>query len=68
MSAFETMLEEVRGCQACGPKLPLGARPVLQASKAARLLLRAKHLVQKFTVRASLFRIDLETGCGNGQD
>lgn len=42
MSAFETMLEEVRGCQECGPKLPLGARPVLQASKAARLLIASQ--------------------------
>ena len=42
MSAFENMLEEVRGCQACAPILPLGARPVLQASKAARILIASQ--------------------------
>lgn len=42
MSAFEKMLEDVRACQACAPMLPLGARPVLQASKAARLLIASQ--------------------------
>lgn len=42
MSAFETMLDEVRGCRMCAPLLPLGARPVLQASKAARILIASQ--------------------------
>lgn len=36
------MLDEVRGCRMCAPLLPLGARPVLQASKAARILIASQ--------------------------
>lgn len=36
------MLDEVRGCRMCAPMLPLGARPVLQASKAARILIASQ--------------------------
>lgn len=42
MISFETMLDEVRGCRMCAPMLPLGARPVLQASKAARILIASQ--------------------------
>lgn len=33
------LLTEVRGCTLCEPALPLGARPVLQASAKARILI-----------------------------
>lgn len=42
MISFETMLDEVRGCRMCAPLLPLGARPVLQASKVARILIASQ--------------------------
>jgi uracil-DNA glycosylase len=33
------LLESVRACRACEPELPLGARPVLQAHQAAKILI-----------------------------
>lgn len=36
---LDTLLSEVRACRACEPDLPLGARPVLQASPQSRILI-----------------------------
>jgi len=36
--SLDTLLAAVRGCRACEPDLPLGARPVLRAHEAARVL------------------------------
>ena len=36
---FAALLCEVRACQVCAPELPLGARPILQASATARLVI-----------------------------
>jgi len=38
-SALDALLAEVRSCRACDGALPLGARPVLQAGAAARILI-----------------------------
>lgn len=35
---FDSLLGAVRGCRACEAQLPLGPRPVLQASASARIL------------------------------
>jgi len=39
---LDTLLGEVRGCNACAADLPLGPRPVLQASATARLVIAAQ--------------------------
>lgn len=36
---MEALLAEIRACSACAAQLPLGPRPVLQASASARLLI-----------------------------
>lgn len=36
---LDTLLSQVRACRACEPELPLGARPVLQASSQSRILI-----------------------------
>jgi len=38
-SAFDHLLAEIRACRICAAHLPLGPRPVLQASASARLLI-----------------------------
>jgi len=38
-AAFESLLAEVRACRICEAHLPLGPRPVLQASPQSRLLI-----------------------------
>jgi uracil-DNA glycosylase len=38
-SALDDLLAEVRACRACASQLPLGPRPVLQAGRAARILI-----------------------------
>lgn len=42
MDPFETLVEEVRRCQACAPDLPHGTRPVFQTSPTARLLIASQ--------------------------
>ncbi|MET4806713.1 uracil-DNA glycosylase family protein [Limibacillus sp. MBR-115] len=37
--AFDTLLKSVRDCRICAAHLPLGPRPVVQASQTARLLI-----------------------------
>jgi uracil-DNA glycosylase len=39
LSGFEPLLTEIRACRVCASALPLGARPVVQASPLARLLI-----------------------------
>ena len=39
MSRLETLLDEARACTLCAPHLPLGARPLLQLSAHARVLI-----------------------------
>ncbi len=39
---LETLLENIRGCRACGDHLPLGPRPVLQISPTARVLIASQ--------------------------
>lgn len=41
-AAFDRLLAEVRACTCCGPQLPAGPRPVLQAHPDARLLIAAQ--------------------------
>jgi len=36
---FKQLLQEIRGCRVCAEQLPLGPRPVLRASRTARLLI-----------------------------
>jgi len=38
-AALNSLLAEIRACQACGPDLPLGPQPVLRAGATARLLI-----------------------------
>ena len=38
-SKLDRLLAEIRACQVCAAHLPLGPRPVLQASATARLLI-----------------------------
>ena len=38
-SDFSRLLSEVRACHLCEPELPLGAKPVLRASRTARVLI-----------------------------
>lgn len=42
MTAFATLLSEVRGCAHCADRLALGPRPVLQAHPHARVLIAAQ--------------------------
>ena len=42
MTSLATLLTEVRACSLCAQHLPLGPRPVLQASASARLLIAAQ--------------------------
>ncbi|MDF3074802.1 MAG: uracil-DNA glycosylase [Alphaproteobacteria bacterium] len=42
MTGFDALLAEVRACRACGEKLPLGPRPVLQLSPTARILIASQ--------------------------
>lgn len=42
MTSLATLLTEVRACTLCAQHLPLGPRPVLQASASARLLIAAQ--------------------------
>ncbi len=42
MKAIDTLLAEVRACRACADVLPLGPRPVLQASATARILIASQ--------------------------
>ncbi|MDH3979513.1 MAG: uracil-DNA glycosylase family protein [Gammaproteobacteria bacterium] len=39
MDRFKQLLQEIRGCRVCAEQLPLGPRPVLRASRTARLLI-----------------------------
>ncbi|MFK2877536.1 uracil-DNA glycosylase family protein [Rhodanobacter hydrolyticus] len=39
VAAFQALLAEIRGCRICEAHLPLGPRPVLQASPQSRLLI-----------------------------
>lgn len=36
---IDELLQQVRACQLCEPTLPLGANPIIQASKSAKLLI-----------------------------
>ncbi len=38
MSKLDVLLKEIRGCTLCAEHLPLGPRPVLQASRQAKIL------------------------------
>lgn len=38
-AAFDSLLADVRACRACAAQLPLGPRPLLQATGAARILI-----------------------------
>lgn len=42
MNSIESLIEEVRQCQTCALHLPHGTRPVLQASREARLLIASQ--------------------------
>ena len=42
METVDALLAEVRECRACAPVLPLGPRPVLQASANARILIASQ--------------------------
>lgn len=42
MNSFESLVEEVRQCQACALHLPHGTRPIFQASREARLLIASQ--------------------------
>ena len=42
MSAFESLLGEVRRCTLCSPSLPLGPRPVFQLHPRARILIASQ--------------------------
>ena len=39
MTAFSTLVTEIRVCTKCAPQLPLGARPVFQVHPQARILI-----------------------------
>jgi uracil-DNA glycosylase len=36
---LDELLQQVRACRLCEPELPLGANPIIQASKSASLLI-----------------------------
>ena len=40
--SFEVLVEEVRSCSACAAMLPLGPRPIFQASRTATLLIASQ--------------------------
>jgi uracil-DNA glycosylase len=42
MEDFDSLLADVRACRACEDVLPLGARPVLQLSSTARILIASQ--------------------------
>lgn len=42
MTAFETLVAEVRACRACAHALPLGPRPVFQLAPEARILVASQ--------------------------
>ena len=42
MSQLESLLAEVRACRACAGVLPLGPRPLVQASATARILIASQ--------------------------
>ena len=42
METMDSLMAQVRGCRACGDALPLGARPVLQVSATARVLIASQ--------------------------
>jgi uracil-DNA glycosylase len=42
MSQLDSLLAEVRACRACADLLPLGPRPLLQASATARILIASQ--------------------------
>jgi uracil-DNA glycosylase len=42
MQSIESLVEEVRRCQACAAHLPHGTRPVFQSSRSARLLIASQ--------------------------
>jgi uracil-DNA glycosylase len=42
VSALDSLLAEIRTCTACAASLPLGPRPVLQASATARILVASQ--------------------------
>lgn len=42
MSTLERLLFDLRSCRACAEHLPLGPRPVVQASSAARILIASQ--------------------------
>jgi uracil-DNA glycosylase len=42
MEDFDSLLADVRSCRACEDVLPLGARPVLQLSSTARILIASQ--------------------------
>src|SRR5215469_13210513 len=39
---LDTLLKEIRACRICAPYLPLGPRPIIRASKTAKLLIAAQ--------------------------
>jgi len=41
-AAFQSLLDDIRSCSACAEVLPLGPRPVLQASPTATLLIASQ--------------------------
>ena len=42
VKTFDALLTEVRGCRACADALPLGPRPIVQASPTARILIASQ--------------------------
>lgn len=42
VSALDSLLAEIRACTACAAQLPLGPRPVVQASATARILVASQ--------------------------
>ncbi len=42
MQTFDSLLAQVRACRACADALPLGPRPVVQASASARILIASQ--------------------------
>lgn len=42
MAELDSLLAEIRACNACGDALPLGPRPVVQASATARILVASQ--------------------------
>ncbi len=42
MKTFDTLLAQVRACRVCADFLPLGPRPIVQISAAARILVASQ--------------------------